>query len=242
MIRFSIAVQAILLFSTATSLAVAQSEATNSSPLPVLAIAPDSPVPAHAERPAIVVNSFESGTVSAQVRDKHGFAAILSAMHGGDNEHYDPSQLGKGIADMLVEKLLQTGQFRILDRRSDGTPGTAQFIVTGSVTKFGFEEHNVGGFAAAVATMGLLSYKQHRTEVGLTARVVNATTGEIVASMTAEGISNKGGGLRVAGLGAHGAGGVDVSSSNFRSTAIGEATERAVGNLAEKIIQQKTSY
>jgi curli biogenesis system outer membrane secretion channel CsgG len=90
--------------------------------------------------------------------------------------------------------------------------------------------------------MGLLSFKQHKTEVTLTARVINAATGEIVASMSGDGLSRKGGGLRVAGIGSHGFGGIDVNSSNFRATAIGEATERAVSNLAERIVQVKTSF
>jgi len=191
---------------------------------PAVAISATVPVPepaapagtARADKTALMVMGFESGTVTAQVRDKRGFGAILAAMHGGsNNEQYDPSQLGTGIADMLIEKLLETGQFRLLERKP---------------------------MVPAAATMGLLSYKQHKTEVTLTARVVNAATGEIVASMTGEGISRKGGGLRVAGIGSGGGGGADISSSNFKSTAIGEATERAVSSLAEKIVQKKTTF
>lgn len=191
------------------------------------------------EKPALVVMGFESGTVSAQVQDKRGFAALVAAMHGGNNETYDPSQLGIGISDMLVEKLLESGEFRLLDRGLADAAKSARYVVTGSVTRFGFEERNVGGFAATMATMGLLSYKQHRTQVILTARVINAATGEIVASFSAEGVSNKGGGLRLAGIGANGGGGADVSSANFRSTAIGQATGRAVNNLAARILQTR---
>ena len=142
-----------------------------------------SPLPS--ERPAIMVMGFESGTVTAQVGDKRGFGSILAGMNGGRaGENYEPSQLGVGVADMLVEKLLETGQFRLLER-TPAEPGKgAQFIVSGSVTKFGFEEHNYGGLAASVATMGLLNYKQHKTEVTLTARVINAATGEIVAGVS----------------------------------------------------------
>jgi curli biogenesis system outer membrane secretion channel CsgG len=108
-------------------------------------------------------------------------------------------------------------------------------MVTGSVTKFGFEEHQVGGFAASVATFGMLSVKRHTTEVKLTARVVDVATGEIVASFDGEGISNKGGGFSVMGIGSHGGGGAGGQNSNFKETAIGEATERAVQNLSEKL-------
>ena len=114
--------------------------------------------------------------------------------------------------------------------------------MSGSVTRFGFEERNVGGFAANFVTMGLVSVKQHKTDVVLTARIINAATGEIVASMTSEGVSGKGGGIRVLGIGSNGAGGGDLSTSNFRSTAIGQATERAVAHLAEKIVEKKASF
>ena len=195
------------------------------------------------EKPSLVVMGFESGTVTAQVQDRRGFAAILAGMHGGvGNEKYDPSQLGTGIADMLVEKLLDAGQFHLLERRAAGTPPGAQYIVCGSVTKFGFEESNVGGAVATIATFGLLSYKQHKTEVTLTARVINAATGEIVASVSGDGTSDKGGGLRIGGIGARGGGAVDVSHSNFRATAIGQATERAVADLAAKIVEKKSTF
>jgi curli biogenesis system outer membrane secretion channel CsgG len=194
------------------------------------------------ERPTLVVMGFESGTVTAQVQDRHGFMAILAGMNGGEREKYDPSQLGIGIADMLIEKLLETQQFRLMERKESGGPPAAQYLVTGSVTRFGFEETNVGGAFANVATMGLLSYRQHKTEVALTARVINTATGEIVASFSSEGISNKGGGLRVMGIGGSAAGAGDVSRSNFRSTAIGQATGRAVNDLAAKIVQTKTSF
>jgi curli biogenesis system outer membrane secretion channel CsgG len=194
------------------------------------------------EKPALMVMGFESGTVSAQVMDKRTFMAIVGGMRGANNETYDPSQLGIGIADMLIERLLATGQFRLLERKPADSASRAQFIVTGSVTRFGFEERNAGGLVASVATMGLLSVKQHKTDVVLTARIIKASTGEIVASMTGEGVSGKGGGLRVFGIGSNGAAGGDISTSNFRSTAIGQATERAVAHLAEKIVEKKASF
>jgi curli biogenesis system outer membrane secretion channel CsgG len=199
------------------------------------------PIAAKHEVPAIMVMGFESGTVSAQVSGKRGLMSMRGRMQY-DGESYEPSQLGIGIADMLVEQLLATGQFRIIERNATAAGSSAQFIVTGSVTRFGFEERNVGGLLANVATMGMVGYKQHKTEVALTARVINAKTGEIVASMSADGASGKGGGLRVFGMGSNGLGGGDISSSNFRATAIGQATGRAVANLARKLVEQKSWF
>jgi|GEM_PF-1937652 len=215
-------------------------EALATTALQAAPLAEASATAAHAVgagKPTVMVMGFESGTVTAQAREKRGFLGGRS-----EGERYEPSELGTGIADMLIEKLLETGQFRVLERKPLDPGNGAQFIITGSVTKFGFEENNFGGIAASVATMGLLSFKQHKTKVTLTARVINAATGEIVASMSSDGLSRKGGGLRVAGIGGNGFGGVDVNSSNFRATAIGEATERAVSHLAERIVELKTSF
>ena len=226
--------------------ALAQDYPTDGTAASVAAVQPAPMIPAPVARaqnaPAIMVMGFESGTVSAQIRDKRGLMSILSGMRRGGTESYDPSQLGVGIADMLIEKLLASGQFRLIERNSTVAGSGAQFLITGSVTRFGFEERNVGGLLATVATMGMVGYKQHKTEVALTARIVNAATGEIVASMSADGASGKGGGLRVFGIGGNGAGGGDVSTSNFQATAIGQATGRAVANLANKILEKKSSF
>lgn len=215
-------------------------------------------------RPSIVVMNFESGTVAAKVKDKHGFSAFIAAMRGErDNEHYDPAELGAGIADMLVEKILNTGEFRLLERKqieaavreqmiaSGASPTAAvpsdaaiaarasmigaKYLVTGSVTKFGFEEHNYGGFMLKMATYGMMSVKTHKTEVKLTARVIDVSTGEIVASFDGEGMSDKGGGISLLGMGSGGGGGAGGENRNFKESAIGEATERAVQSLTEKL-------
>ena len=204
---------------------------------PIPEVSAGAPRVAGAGKPTVMVMGFESGTVTAQAREKRGFLGGRS-----EGERYEPSELGTGIADMLIEKLLETGEFRVLERKPLEAGSGAQFIITGSVTKFGFEENNFGGLAASVATMGLLSFKQHKTRVTLTARVINAATGEIVASMSSDGLSRKGGGLRVAGIGSNGFGGADVSSANFRATAIGEATERAVSQLSDKMVRLKASF
>ncbi len=231
-----------------------------------------SKLPAQAQpadpRPTIVVMNFESGTVAAKVKDKHGFSAFLAAMRGEqDNQHFDPAELGAGIADMLVEKLLNTGEFRLLERKqieaavreqmiAAGAIPTAaaptdaaiaarasllgaRYIVTGSVTKFGFEEHKVGGFLLTAATYGMLSVKKHKTEVRLTARVIEVTTGEIVASFDGDGESHKGGGISILGMGSGGGGGAGGENNNFKETAIGEATERAVQNLSVTLQAKK---
>src|SRR6266540_2455134 len=242
----SAVVAAIAIASPVTGQEAPPTPAVGAAPAP----AASSPAPTTIQtdgRPTIVVMNFESGTVAAQIKDKHGFSAFMAAMRGDrDREHYDPAQLGVGIADMLVEKLLNTGEFRLLERKqieaavreqgigsnmtttptASSTPTAAalppvsdeaiaararligaRYLVTGSVTKFGFEQHQVGGLGASMATFGMLSIKRHKTEVSITARVVDISTGEIVASFQGDGASDKGGGVTVFGMGSHGMGG-----------------------------------
>ena len=45
------------------------------------------------DKPSLVVMGFESGTVSAQVQDRHGFASILSGRRGGKGEQYVETQV-----------------------------------------------------------------------------------------------------------------------------------------------------
>ena len=65
----------------------------------------------------VALDKDDIEVVSAHVQDKRGLAGIVASMHGISNEKYDPSQLGIGIADMLIEKLLESGQFRLLEQK-----------------------------------------------------------------------------------------------------------------------------
>jgi curli biogenesis system outer membrane secretion channel CsgG len=166
--------------------------------------------------------------------------------------------IGKGIADMLVEELLQTGHIRLLERkqiqsvlgeqdlansnRADVTASQAaalgkvlgaKLLITGTITKFGSEEHNLGGSAGVMAGrfFGGAGAKKTTADVALTARVVDASTSEIRASAKGEGKSNRKG-LLLNGVIGGTSGGIDMNSSDFRETILGEATEKAVSELA----------
>jgi hypothetical protein len=59
--------------------------------------------------------------------------------------------------------------------------------------------------------------------------------------MTGTGTSKKGGGIVIGGIGGGGGGGggVAVTSSEFRASALGEATERAITALVEQLVSQR---
>ncbi len=215
-----------------------------------------------ADRPTITVTDFDFGTVASQIASDRDTRKRLEKMGVRDHQGF-AAQLGVGAADLIVERLIETGSFRVLERKqlaainqeqklsadSLGLAGAnstvtavpltrARYIVTGSVTRLGFETKHLGGLVGRLAGPAFLyglGAKKQLTEVHLTARVVDTQTGEIVASFTGEGLSDKGWGVTVFGMGGWGLGGAKMGSSGIQETAIGEATSIAARNIAERI-------
>lgn len=175
--------------------------------------------------------------------------------------------IGKGVADLLTGRLVNLPGFRVVERRrldllvaeqriatggdsltprdtagARVTPGAilrARYIITGSITRFGTEEQRAGAGLGGRFGLGALGFKRPKTHVSLTARIIDATTGEIVASLTGAGTSTKGGSVLIAGGGNGGGGGVVLTSGEFRASALGEATERAIDALVEGIVAKR---
>ena len=199
---------------------------------------------AQAKRPAVAVMDFDFGTVH-----HHWW---------GD---YD---IGKGMADQVVDALVNDGSFRVIERkkldtvlaeqdfaRSDRADPSAaklakigkvlgvKYIIAGSITTFGGEEKNYGGGGLVGGKLGGLGLKKAKTEVGLTARVIDATTGEILVSAKGLGVSKKGGGLKIGAGGFGGGAGFSMGSSDYKDSAIGEAQEAATLDLVNQIVAKK---
>src|SRR6267378_7233365 len=195
-------------------------------------------VPAHTQdkskRPTVAIMDFDFGTVG---------------YHWWGN--YD---IGKGMADQVMSELLEDGSFRVIERKKLDTilaeqdfahsdradPGAAKlsklgkvlgvrYIITGSITKFGGEDKAKGASIKGIH-VGRGSAKQ---EVSVTARLVDTTTGEVVLAAKGEGTSKKGGGFS---FGKSGLGSYGQDSSDFKSSAIGEAQEAACKDLVAKIV------
>jgi len=201
-----------------------------------VASAADSPTP-KAKRPLVAVTDFDYGTVGY-----HWW---------GD---YD---IGKGMADQVMDQLLEEGSFRVVERKKLDTilaeqdfahsdradPGAAKlsklgkvlgvkYIITGSITKFGGEQKGQGGHIKGIG-VGLGKAK---TEVTVTARMVDTTTGEVLLSAKGEGVSKKGGGFSFS---KSGLGGYGQNTSDFKESAIGEAQEAACKALVASIVAKK---
>ncbi|MBP1594779.1 MAG: Curli production assembly/transport component CsgG [Acidobacteria bacterium] len=178
--------------------------------------------------------------------------------------------VGKGIADLVVTNLVKDGTFSVVERKKldailqeqnfsntdRANPTTASkigkvlgvnAIIVGSVTQFGLEDKStsVGGVIGRIPGFGggNVGTKQGKANVAIDARLVDVNTGEILAVASGKGTSKRSGlllGGAGGGGGGYGAGGIDMSSSNFQDTILGEATRAAVEDLTAQLIGQSS--
>lgn len=203
---------------------------------------------AEAQKKRVAVMNFDYAAVSTSVTQIFG----------------SNQDVGKGIADMLVDKLVDDGVYSVIERKqldkiiaeqnfsnSDrADPGSAakiarilgvDAIIIGSITQFGRDDKktSVGGGALGGVTgrfgIGGASKSNSTAVVQITGRMIDTSTAEILASSNAKGESSRSGAnLLGAGGSSSGLGGagLDMKSSNFGATILGEATGKAVKEMA----------
>ncbi len=198
----------------------------------------------------IAVLDFDYATVHQWVYD----------IFGSDQD------IGKGIADMLVTNLVRNGTYSVIERKQldqvlreqnfqqsgRADPSSAvelakilgvDAIIIGSITQFGRDDKKlgVGGAGVHVGGIGIGGFgkKSAKAVVQIDARIVSTTTAEILGVATGHGESKRSGvslvgGVAIGGTGAAGA--LDMGSSNFANTIIGEATRSAVDSLTGQLV------
>ncbi len=216
---------------------------------------------------AILASVVCVSTVSAQQRKKR--VAIMDfdygTVHAGVSEIFGQDvDVGKGIADLLVNYLVKDGTYSVIERKaldkilaeqnfsnSDrANPASAAKIgkmlgidamIVGSITQFGNDTKNtkIGGAGGGLGGFGLggFGHKKSKAIVGLDARIVDIDTGEILAVAEGKGESQRTSTSMLGGGGnwhGFGAGGVDFGSSDFQNTIIGEATKAAVEQMSTR--------
>jgi curli biogenesis system outer membrane secretion channel CsgG len=206
------------------------------------------PAAAPAVKHRVAVMNFDYGTVQSSV----------SAIFGTDQD------IGKGISAMLIEKLVKDGQYSVIERaaldkllaeqnfsNSDRANPTSaakigqllgvDTIIIGSVTQFGRDDKHTnvgaGGFGSKYG-LGGIGTKNSKAVVAVSARMVNVNTGEIISAVTGNGESSRGGTSLIGAGGGYGGGGggaLDMGSSNFGNTILGEATHKAVDDMGAQL-------
>ena len=129
--------------------------------------------------------------------------------------------IGKGISDMLVDRLVNDGTYRVIERNaidkilneqnfsnSDrADPSTAakighvlgvDAVIVGDITQFGRDDQNknVGGALGKWGSgygLGGVGHHSAKAVVQITARLIDTNTGEVLGSATGEGTSKRSG-------------------------------------------------
>lgn len=202
-----------------------------------------------APKKRIAVLNFDYGTVQTSV----------AAIFGSDQD------VGKGISDLLIQRLVQDGTYSVIERnqldkilneqdfsnsdRADSSTAAkigrvlgVDAVIMGSITQFGRDDKSTdiggGGYGLGRFGLGGVQRKKAKAVVGVSARLVDTSTGEILAAVTGTGESTRSG-TSLLGTGAGGSGGgggaVDMSSSNFGATILGEAVNKAVDSMATQL-------
>jgi curli biogenesis system outer membrane secretion channel CsgG len=197
---------------------------------------------AQANRPSVAVLDLDFGTVQRWWDD-----------------NYD---IGKGMADLIVDAMLEDGSFRIFERkkiaavlgeqdlansnRADpdaqsvaklGKVAGVKYLVTGSITKFGTEDSKKGvgggGFGAGRFGLGGVGMSKGKATVAITVRVIDTSTSEIMLSAKGEGVSKRSGLMLGGGAGGGGGGG-------FGGFQMGSSNfrETVIGEATELAVKQ----
>ncbi len=223
---------------------------------PAAAPAPVAPGPtAQADKKRVIVDEFDYSTVKSSVQ------AVFNTQ----------ADIGKGIRAMLVKRMADANKVVIVERAKIdqltseqdrnasnrvkqgsgarvGRISGADAVLAGDIVVFGRDDKktNIGGGALARGPFAGLHIKKEEDKavVVIDYRLVDAETSEVIATGEARGESTrKSNGF--AGMGGNwggaGGGGVDMTSSNFGQTIIGEATQDCVNKLGEILSTQATT-
>jgi curli biogenesis system outer membrane secretion channel CsgG len=201
------------------------------------------------DKKLVAVLDFDYGTVRSAVQ----------AYFGTDQD------VGKGISLLLEQKLVQDAKYRVIDRNamdkilkeqnfsnSDRVDSTSaakigrilgvSAIITGSITQFGRDDKHMGvgggGYGLGKFGLGGVGKNESKAVVNVTAKLIDINTAEILAVVTGTGESKRGG-FKLGGGGGGWSGGgggqVDMGSSNFANSILGEAVNAAVANLGQQL-------
>ncbi|MBI3932135.1 MAG: hypothetical protein HY317_01850 [Acidobacteria bacterium] len=202
---------------------------------------------------AVVACLGLAADASAQAKKTKIKVAVMDFEFGTLDNWWGQYDIGKGMADQVVDELVNDATFRVIERkrldtvlaeqdfsRSDrASPDAAKlskvgkvlgikYIITGSITKFSTEAR---GGAVRIKGIGL-GGKKTKSEVHLTARMVDTTTAEIVASAKGQGSSSKGGGADFS----KGGFGVGTDSDEWRASGLGDAQAAACAALVKALV------
>ncbi len=229
------------------------------APAPVVSAPAPAPVPtgatSQAEKKRVIVDEFDYSTVKTSVQ------AVFNTQ----------ADIGKGIRAMLVKRMADANKVVIVERAKVdqlmseqdrnasnrvkqgsgarvGRISGADAVLAGDIVVFGRDDKKTnigaGGFARGPFAGIHIKKEEDKAVVVIDYRLVDAETSEVIATGEARGESvrkSNGFGGMGGNWGGGGGGGIDMTSSNFGATIIGEATQDCVNKLGDILSQQATT-
>ncbi|MBU9889837.1 MAG: CsgG/HfaB family protein [Candidatus Omnitrophica bacterium] len=163
--------------------------------------------------------------------------------------------VGTGMADMLTDALIQSGQFIVLERQAldavmaeqnlaasdraskagtgaqSGNIKKAQILIQGAVTEFD-ETKSSGGQGLKLYGVSVRN-DSATAHVAVIIRLIDTSTSQVLASQRVEGDASEGGVAFSASAGV-----VDFGQSAFKKTPLGKATQMAIDRAVQYIATQ----
>lgn len=207
------------------------------------------------------LSAFGQGKKTMSI-DNFDYSAVMTDVQAIFGTQQD---IGQGIGAMMTTRIARDGKYTVVERRKidnitkeqdfsasnrvkQGTGARigqikgAQLTLAGDIVVFGRDDRRVGG-AVGGGTFGAGAIVGGRKSTGkavvvLDYRLIDDETSEVVASGEARGESkrdSKGFGVGLLAGGVLAGGVVNMNSSNFAETIIGEATMDAVNKLSAQL-------
>jgi curli biogenesis system outer membrane secretion channel CsgG len=229
------------------------------APAPVASAPSPAPAPtgaiSQAEKKRVIVDEFDYSTVKTSVQ------AVFNTQ----------ADIGKGIRAMLVKRMADANKVVVVERAKVdqlmaeqdrnasnrvkqgsgariGRISGADAVLAGDIVVFGRDDKKTnigaGGFARGPFAGIHIKKEEDKAVVVIDYRLVDAETSEVIATGEARGESvrkSNGFGGMGGSFGGGGGGGIDMTSSNFGATIIGEATQDCVNKLGDILSQQATT-
>ena len=202
---------------------------------------------------------------AAQSKSSRPTVAVLDLDFGSVQQWWSGNwDIGKGVADLLVDELVNDGSFRVIERkrldailaeqnfsnseRADpdaasvakiGKALGVKYLIVGSITKFGTENKNMGvnggAFGGGKFGIGKVGTSKGKATVAVTVRMVDTSTGEIMISAKGQAESSRSG-MLLGGAGGGGAGGGGEVAMGSS-----EFRETILGEATEKAVTMVTT-
>src|SRR5712691_323554 len=214
---------------------------------------PSAPPPASAGKKRVIVDEFDYSTVMTAVQAVFGtqqnigkgIRAMLVTRVAKDNKVVI-------VERAKINQLMKEQDFNTSNRVKQGKGArvgqvsAADALLTGDIVIFGRDDKKTnirgGGIAGRVLGGIAASKNEDKAVVAIDYRLVDAETSEVIATGEARGESSRKGNAlgAIGGVLGKGVGGVevDMTSSNFAQTIIGEATMDCVNKLAAILNEQ----